>query len=224
MKKNENDIGQTIFSPGYSLDYEGEWKLLEQLQKLNLVFCFCDGNAFRSRVGKLMLNRNGVPAISAAVGDITKQHNKRFPPPSTLSFLSDAGSPQGELRMFRAEPMRMASELMVACAAHILAYCPADHLKHLIDLSDPRLHLLYTPDPVTPRDYRQTYDQVVRCTADFFHKHYPDRSAAMTIKTPTSAIISQRIATEMRKLNFSIVPSSWGNPLTSFDALSNELL
>jgi hypothetical protein len=118
----------------------------------------------------------------------------------------------------------MASKLMVASAAHILAYCPPEHLAHLIDSSDPRLHLLEVRDPVSPDDYISTYEQVFRKTIDFFHQNFPDRSAAMTNPTPTSGIISRRIEAEMSKLDFSIVPSEWGNPFTSYDVFAHELL
>ncbi len=212
-----NDIGYTPFSPAIEPDSDLNWSRLEELKKLELVVALCDGNAFRSRIAKKVLNYLYIPAISAAVGDITKQKNKILPPKSAMSFMSHYGYPSGDLPIFRAEPMRIVTKLMIACAAQVLAYCDEKHLKHVIDLSDPRLHLLYSRDPQTPQDYYDTYEQVVKGTIDFFHKHYPERSAIMSVSAPISNNIYARIESKRKQLDFSIVPSSWGKPLRSYN-------
>ena len=219
-----NDIGSTPFSPAIRHDSEIYWASLEELRALKFVLTLCIGNAFRSRLGKKVLNGLGVPAISAAVGDITMQRNRVLPPDSVMQFMNDRHpSSGGVLPIFQAEPMRIVTELMVASAAHVLAYCDPEHLNHVIDLSDPRLHLLYANDPTTPDDYHATYEQVVSGTVKFFHKNFRDRSAAITAPAYASRRISMKIEEETRKLNYSIIPGGWGNPLTSYDSCGIEL-
>ncbi len=218
----DNDIGYTSFSPAIGYEQESYWSRLEELKKLELVVALCDGNAFRSRIAKKTLNSLGLPAISAAVGDITKQKNKILPPKSAMLFMSHYGFPRGELPIFRAETMRIVTNLMIACAAQVLAYCDAGHLKHVIDLSDPRLHLLHSSDPQTPQDYDETYEQVVKRTVAYFHQHYRERSAMRSAPAPISNNIYERIELKRKQLDFSIVPSSWGNPLRSYNSSGIE--
>lgn len=137
------------------------------------ILFLCTGNVLRSQTGEMFSRLSGVPALSAAVGEVSKQHYQDTVPPHIVGLFWKLGL-DNEIRGKR---IKGVNEEMLAQVKHIVAFCSPEELaRHpLIDMNDPRLHLRQTPDPDGhPEKYLEVVASICHSVHDFLEEYFPN--------------------------------------------------
>lgn len=197
-------------------DSEWSWRNLAKIQKLRLVLALCDGNAMRSRLVKQFLNSYGIPAIAAAVGDVSKQVNRVHPPDSVMRFVARVCPTNHELGW---EPgfIKRVTPLMYASAWRVLVACDRSHLLPWMNPNDERLNIVTAADPKDENEYYATYCTLAENVSRFVAREYPSHMLAISSPYPTRAL-SERLQRERSQLDFSCIPFGWDHPLKQYSA------
>lgn len=134
------------------------------------VLSLCWGNVLRSQVSEQYLITRGIRAVSAAVGDISKQKIQGEVPEEIIRMGLDLGL---DLRYRR---IKQATPEMLQQAKYILVYCTREQLAEFMDPNDPRVRLMAVNDPPLGDfdEYRRAIREVLERVQEFADECYPD--------------------------------------------------
>lgn len=137
------------------------------------VLCLDTGCVLRSQTGRLVCNEYGIPAIAAALGDVSSQHFKGYVPESAVQTLQ-----KYQFRVQK-EPIQEVTEEMAWKAGTIVIYDSTFLHRHpFIDPYDPRVHILAVPDVsdfMNPAAYGEAIKATRVATLNFIRVRFPDR-------------------------------------------------
>ncbi|MBP6994405.1 hypothetical protein KBB12_04125 [Candidatus Woesebacteria bacterium] len=202
--------------PDAGYDDPLSWRNLAKIQKLGLALAVCDGNAMRSRLVKLALNSYGIPAIAAAVGDVSKQVNRVHPPDSVMRFVARVYPTNHELG-WQPGLIKRVTPLMYASARYVLVACDRSHLLPWMNPNDERLNFVTAADPQDETEYYGTYCTLMENVSRFVAREYPRHVWVTTSSYPTRKM-SDQLFQERSQLDFSCIPFGWDHPLKQYAA------
>lgn len=111
-----------------------------------IILCLCHGNVLRSQWAEFFLELLGINAISAALGDVSKQNFQNEVPGHILLVMREIFGFFGPMR---GKKIKQVDEVMFNQATDILVFTDPKYLADypFIIPSDPRIKVMQTMDP-----------------------------------------------------------------------------